>query len=161
RPVWAVDDFRVWSNASSDDGRARSPRTSGRSPRGDSAGRDCDPHGGRTAIRPAIGFRADETAPPRSGIRENSDQRDCGQPNSHHPGYHLKADKHMSQILPLIAPAPGSTAKVAPQFGFNCFSYRPQLDGEPVELLWSLPEFATTGAKPTASGIPILFPFAG
>jgi aldose 1-epimerase len=67
----------------------------------------------------------------------------------------------MSQLLTLIDPATGSTAKIAPAFGFNCFSYQPQLNGEPVELLWSLPEFATTGAKPMASGIPILFPYAG
>ncbi len=67
----------------------------------------------------------------------------------------------MSQLLTLVDPATGATARIAPAFGFNCFSYQPQLDGEPVELLWSLPEFATTGAKPMASGIPILFPFAG
>lgn len=64
-------------------------------------------------------------------------------------------------MLTLIDPATGSLAKILPQVGFNCFSYAPVIDGELVELLWSSPDFAATGEKPMASGIPILFPYAG
>ncbi len=67
----------------------------------------------------------------------------------------------MSQVITLIDPASGSTAKILVDVGFNCFSYVPQLNGEPVELLWSSPDFAASGVKPMASGIPLLFPYAG
>lgn len=64
-------------------------------------------------------------------------------------------------MLTLIDPASGSLAKILPRVGFNCFSYAPLIDGEPVELLWSAPNFAAAGERPMASGIPILFPYAG
>jgi aldose 1-epimerase len=64
-------------------------------------------------------------------------------------------------MITLVDPASGALAKVLPELGFNCFSYAPIIDGEPVELLWSAPDFESTGMRPTASGIPILFPFAG
>src|SRR5258707_12428701 len=64
-------------------------------------------------------------------------------------------------MLTLVDPASGALAKVLPEVGFNCFSYAPIIDGEPVELLWSAPDFEYVGTRPTASGIPILFPFAG
>jgi aldose 1-epimerase len=63
--------------------------------------------------------------------------------------------------ITIVDPATGSMAKVLPEAGFNCYSYVPVLDGEPVELLWSAPGFESSGERPTASGIPILFPFAG
>ena len=63
--------------------------------------------------------------------------------------------------ITLIDPATGSIARVLPEAGFNCFSYLPILDGEPIEVLWSAPGFDSSGERPTASGIPILFPFPG
>ena len=63
--------------------------------------------------------------------------------------------------LAIVDPATGSMAKVLPEIGFNCYSYAPIIDGEPVEVLWAAADFETTGARPLASGIPILFPFAG
>jgi aldose 1-epimerase len=63
--------------------------------------------------------------------------------------------------ITLVDPATGSLARILPEAGFNCFSYAPILDGEPVEVLWSAPGFELSGERPTASGIPILFPFAG
>ncbi|HEV3415669.1 MAG TPA: aldose 1-epimerase [Pirellulales bacterium] len=63
--------------------------------------------------------------------------------------------------ISLVDPATGSLAKLLPELGFNCFSYVPVLDGEPVELLWSAPGFETSGGRTTRSGIPILFPYAG
>ena len=57
--------------------------------------------------------------------------------------------------------ASGSTAAVLPAVGFNCFSFRPVVGGAPVEALWAAPDFGTPEARPTRSGIPLLFPFAG
>src|SRR5205807_23403 len=61
----------------------------------------------------------------------------------------------------LVDPASGALAKVLPEVGFNCFSYAPIIDGEPVEVLWSAPGVETGDVRPMASGIPILFPYAG
>jgi aldose 1-epimerase len=63
--------------------------------------------------------------------------------------------------ITLVDPANGSIARILPEIGFNCFSYAPIVDGEPVEVLWTAPDFETSGTRPTASGIPILFPYAG
>jgi aldose 1-epimerase len=52
----------------------------------------------------------------------------------------------------------GSQARIWPALGFNCFGWSLPLHGKPPELLWSDPEIFTT-ARPTRSGIPILFPF--
>src|SRR5690606_23243894 len=38
--------------------------------------------------------------------------------------------------------------------------FRPVIDGQAVELLWTAPDFAS-GADANRSGIPLLFPFAG
>lgn len=67
----------------------------------------------------------------------------------------------MPAPINLTDPTTGATARVMAAVGFNCFSYQPVLDGKPVELLWSEPEFATGQGRPTRSGIPILFPFPG
>jgi aldose 1-epimerase len=64
-------------------------------------------------------------------------------------------------MITLVDPASGAIAKLLPQAGFNCFSYAPVIDGEPIELLWSAPGFESGKLRSTASGIPILFPFAG
>ena len=63
--------------------------------------------------------------------------------------------------ITLVDPATGSIARILPDVGFNCFSYSPMVDGEPVEMLWTAPEFESSGTRPTASGTPILFPYAG
>jgi aldose 1-epimerase len=55
----------------------------------------------------------------------------------------------------------GSTAAVAPQLGFNCFSFVPQIGDAAVEVLWHDPQFLLGNTRPSRSGIPILFPFAG
>ncbi|MGH7134245.1 MAG: aldose 1-epimerase [Pirellulales bacterium] len=57
--------------------------------------------------------------------------------------------------------ATGATAQILSGFGFNCYRFRPVIGGEAVEVLWSEPEFASGEAKPSHSGIPILFPFPG
>jgi aldose 1-epimerase len=55
--------------------------------------------------------------------------------------------------------ATGTTATVAPELGFNCFSFRATVLGETVEALDVDPEFLSGKSRPTRSGIPILFPF--
>jgi aldose 1-epimerase len=62
----------------------------------------------------------------------------------------------------LIEDASGTTrARVMPALGFNCYSFQVTLRETPVEVLWADPEFAAGEKRPTRSGIPILFPFAG
>lgn len=55
----------------------------------------------------------------------------------------------------------GSSAKIAPTFGFNCFEFIAKIDGQSVDVLWSAPDFADGTARPSSSGIPLLFPFPG
>jgi aldose 1-epimerase len=57
--------------------------------------------------------------------------------------------------------ASGARAKIMPGIGFNCYGFSvPTADG-PLETLWSAPDFTDGTAKPSGSGIPLLFPFAG
>ncbi len=55
----------------------------------------------------------------------------------------------------------GATAQILPEFGINCFSWRPVVTGAAFDALWAVPEFASGEGKPSHSGIPILFPFPG
>jgi aldose 1-epimerase len=55
----------------------------------------------------------------------------------------------------------GSRAKILPGLGFNCYGFSVPTPGGPLETLWSAPDFTDGTAKPTRSGIPLLFPFAG
>jgi aldose 1-epimerase len=65
------------------------------------------------------------------------------------------------QIVSISDSAGGATAKILVSLGFNCFSWQPVLDDGPREMLWSHPEFAGGGERPSGSGIPLLFPFPG
>jgi aldose 1-epimerase len=49
-------------------------------------------------------------------------------------------------------------AEVSPANGFNCFRWLAERDGHMLDLLYADPQFFQ-GAKPTRSGVPILFPF--
>lgn len=55
----------------------------------------------------------------------------------------------------------GTRAKIAVAVGFNCFSFEARAAGQPFEVLWSAPGFSEGIGRPSHSGIPILFPFAG
>ena len=55
----------------------------------------------------------------------------------------------------------GSSAKVLVSQGFNCFSWRPELDDGLREMLWAEADFASGQKRPSGSGIPLLFPFPG
>lgn len=50
-------------------------------------------------------------------------------------------------------------ATIAPELGFNCYSFQTTILGELVEALDILPEFLSGNSRPTRNGIPILFPF--
>jgi aldose 1-epimerase len=53
----------------------------------------------------------------------------------------------------------GSTAKIAPALGFNCFDFQARVGNETIPVLDASPQFARGGDKPSGHGIPILFPF--
>lgn len=62
----------------------------------------------------------------------------------------------------------GAEARVLPGLGFNCFSFvvpvksKSAADGtKSLEVLWSSPDLLTGKARPSGSGIPLMFPFAG
>ena len=67
----------------------------------------------------------------------------------------------ISEPIVLTDAASGATAKILSGYGFNCYSFKPTLGGEPIETLWTAPDFITGQSKPSHSGIPILFPFPG
>ena len=53
----------------------------------------------------------------------------------------------------------GSTARIAPDLGFNCFEFRAVVGDRIVDVLDSVPGFEEGGQRASSSGIPILFPF--
>lgn len=65
------------------------------------------------------------------------------------------------QLLTLQDAALGSRAVIAPHVGFNCFQFEVPCGQETVSLLWSEEGFHSGTRRPSGSGNPILFPFAG
>ena len=53
----------------------------------------------------------------------------------------------------------GSTAKIAPELGFNCFQFLAVVGERTVDVLDSVTGFESGGQRASSSGIPILFPF--
>jgi aldose 1-epimerase len=53
----------------------------------------------------------------------------------------------------------GSTAKIAPELGFNCFEFKAAVGDRIVDVLDAVPGFELGGQRASGSGIPILFPF--
>src|SRR5215471_15686646 len=53
----------------------------------------------------------------------------------------------------------GTTARILAEAGFNLFQLRIPVGNQTVEVLDADPSFETTGASPSHSGIPLLFPF--
>jgi aldose 1-epimerase len=54
-----------------------------------------------------------------------------------------------------------SSARILVSLGFNCFSWRPVFRDGPREMLWAEPGFEQGDRRPSSSGNPLLFPFAG
>jgi len=65
------------------------------------------------------------------------------------------------ETVTIADPESGSSAEILVSGGFNCFSFTPVIDGQAVEVLWAHPNFAEGTERPSGSGIPLLFPFAG
>jgi aldose 1-epimerase len=64
-------------------------------------------------------------------------------------------------VITLTDPSSGSTARIVPGFGFNCFELIFAREGHPLPVLWAEPGFETGTKRASASGIPILFPYPG
>ena len=64
-------------------------------------------------------------------------------------------------IIQLADSNSGSTVKIAPAYGFNCFSFEVESREGRLELLWSDRGYPAEHLRPSASGIPVLFPFPG
>lgn len=62
-------------------------------------------------------------------------------------------------VLTITDSHSGSTARIAPELGFNCFEFRAIVGGQPIDVLDALPGFEQGTQKASGSGIPILFPF--
>jgi aldose 1-epimerase len=65
------------------------------------------------------------------------------------------------EIVTISDAATGARAKILPGRGFNCFSFLAPAKATPLEVLWSVADFAEGGGRPSGSGIPLMFPFAG
>lgn len=66
----------------------------------------------------------------------------------------------MSDAIIIRDAESGSTASILPVSGFNCYSFKPVIDGRVVSVLWAQSDFGPD-SPPDLSGIPILFPFGG
>lgn len=65
------------------------------------------------------------------------------------------------RIITLADAESGSTARILPEFGFNCFEFRACAAGQTVDVLWSADGLTEGRERASGSGIPILFPFPG
>jgi aldose 1-epimerase len=62
-------------------------------------------------------------------------------------------------IVSITDRASGSTARIVPMFGFNCFEFLARVEDRTVDVIAAGPEFASTGVRPSGHGTPLLFPF--
>jgi aldose 1-epimerase len=62
-------------------------------------------------------------------------------------------------VVTIRDPHTGSTARIAPELGFNCFEFQVAHAGGMIDVLDAVSGFETGGQRPSGSGIPILFPF--
>lgn len=65
----------------------------------------------------------------------------------------------MPDVITLHASDSRSTAKIAPGFGFNAFSFQADCDGRLVDVLDADPAFPAPELRPSGHGIPLLFPY--
>jgi aldose 1-epimerase len=65
------------------------------------------------------------------------------------------------QVIEIKDAASGATARILASLGFNCFSWQPVLADGPREMLWADADFERGDKRPSASGIPLLFPYPG
>lgn len=65
------------------------------------------------------------------------------------------------QIVTIRDESTGSAAQVLVSLGFNCFHWQPVCADGPRNVLWCESGFEVGDKRPSASGIPLLFPFPG
>jgi aldose 1-epimerase len=65
------------------------------------------------------------------------------------------------EVITLTDGSHGSEARILAGYGFNCFRFRVEQEGHPIELLWSEPDFERGDKRASGSGIPLLFPYPG
>ena len=53
----------------------------------------------------------------------------------------------------------GSSARIDPARGFNCFEFTARVDGREVRVIDADPDFEAGAGRPSGHGIPILFPY--
>jgi aldose 1-epimerase len=62
-------------------------------------------------------------------------------------------------VIEIRDAATGSSARILPDLGFNCFQFQAVVGHKLVEVLDALPGFESGTIKASSSGIPLLFPF--
>lgn len=65
------------------------------------------------------------------------------------------------QIVTIQDASSGSSAQVLVSLGFNCFRWQPVCADGARDVLWCEPGFEAGDKRPSASGIPLMFPFPG
>ncbi len=63
------------------------------------------------------------------------------------------------EVLVITDTRTGSTARILPDLGFNCFEFKTFLAGQRVDVIDASPQFESGREKPSGHGIPLLFPF--
>jgi len=62
-------------------------------------------------------------------------------------------------VIELKDPSTGTSAKILPELGFNCFEFLAQVDDVSASVIDAAPDFAEGKQSPSGHGIPILFPY--
>jgi len=65
------------------------------------------------------------------------------------------------QTISIRDHASGASAEILVSQGFNCFRFTAMPAGQPVEVLYAPPDFASGQSRPSRGGIPLMFPFPG
>ena len=65
------------------------------------------------------------------------------------------------EIISITDADTGTTARLLPAVGMNCFQLQVQTSSGPIDVIWSESGFEQGDKRATGSGIPLLFPFPG
>lgn len=73
---------------------------------------------------------------------------------------HIRIERHgANDVYVLEDTASGSSARVLPGYGFNCYSFGGRTGDQSIELLRSSKDFAERPERASGNGTPVLFPF--
>ena len=65
------------------------------------------------------------------------------------------------QVVTITSASGRAQARILPEFGFNCFSLTLSSNALSTDVLWAPAGFEAGSERPSAGGIPVLFPFPG